>query len=793
MNLPTSYVLLGFRALRKDSVASLINVAGLSVAVACAVALFLLLQEINTSDDFHANGERLFLVGHTADAGAGPELWGTAPQPLGPALAADLPQVEQAVRVATHGAQVRAGTATYHETLSFADPGFFDVFTFPLAQGDGAALVRPGRRRPQRRDGPEVLRRPGPRGADAHGRPDPRRRRWAARAETLTVVGVAAPFDARADFRFDLLAGYDLQRAAGLADPDDWAAFTEATFLLLRRPDDAGAVAAQLGRYTAVQNAASADRPAASFFLDSVQHPDWRTAWQIEDRALQAPLVWESVMFGVIALLMLLVACFNTITISLGAAARRLREIGIRKTMGASRRELVVQFLVESLVLCSLAVLSGLVVAWAVTVPFLNGLLNRPTPLDIANVAAFWPVVAGLPLFLGLVAGLYPALYVSAFQPTEVLRGRARLAEKKGLTRALTVVQFTLALVTICLAFFTATLDDQLLGGDWGYDPADLLVVATAGPEQADWLRREASALPQVRQIAGAAHPVGSSGSAVTVRTEGQDQAAAHFSVGPDYLATLGIEATDGRAFGDGFADAGQSVVVNQTFAQERGWAEPVGQAVEFDGRTLSVVGVVEDVLLAPMAGAARPVVFSLADAAQVRSLTLRVDAGTADALDAALRARWGQQFPGAGFVAYAQADVFARESLGGVSRFISYLAGFALLISCMGLFGLASQGAARRTREVGVRKVLGASAAQIVFLVNRGFLAMLAVATGIATPLCVLGLGAVLRLAPVDLSLGAAPFVLANALVFGLAAVTLSVQTARLVHIRPADVLRRG
>ncbi|MDT7856759.1 ABC transporter permease [Rubrivirga sp. S365] len=418
-------------------------------------------------------------------------------------------------------------------------------------------------------------------------------------------------------------------------------------------------------------------------------------------------------------------------------------------------------------------------------------MLNRPNPLDISDVAAFWPVVAGLPLFLGLVAGLYPAVYVSAFQPTAILGGRARLAEKKALTRTLTVVQFTLALVTICLALFTATLDDKLLGGNWGYDQDNLLVVATSGPEQTDWLRREASALHPVRRVAGAANPVGSPGAPATVRVQGQEAQAAHFSVGPEYLATLDIEAAAGRAFGAGFADGERSVVVNRTFVQEQGWAAPVGQQVELDGRPLSVVGVVEDFLLAPMAGTARPVVFSLADAAQVRSLTLRVEAGAAADLDAALRARWKRRFPGVDYASYAQADAFARESMRGVSRFITYLAAFALLISCMGLFGLAAQGAARRTREVGVRKALGASAAHIVLLVNRGFLGMLVVATLVATPLCYLGLSTALRLAPVDVALGSAPFVLSNALVFLLAAATLSVQTARLVHVRPAEVLR--
>jgi ABC-type antimicrobial peptide transport system permease subunit len=792
MSLLHTYFVLGLRALRRDKVASSINLVGLSAAVACAIALFLLLQEINGTDDFHEHGDRIFLVGHTTSGEEGLTRWGTAPASLGPAAAADLPGVERAVRVARHPATVQAGETAFHETLTFADPGFFDVLTFPLAQGSGASLTDPSAVILSAELATKYFGT-----ADAVGQTlavtlapaDAERRE----AEVLTVAGVAAPFPPEAGFRFELLVGYDWLRAAGLAQAEGWTAFPEATFLLLQQPGAATAVAEQLERYVGAQRAAAGEVGAVdAFFLDSVQHPDWWTAWQIEDRAMQAPLVWESVMFGVIALLILLVACFNYVTISLGSAVHRLREIGVRKSIGAGRGELVRQFLAEGFVLCALSVLGGIVLAGAVTVPFLNGLLHRPAPLDLADAWAFWPVLAGLPLFLGLVAGSYPALYASSFQPIAILRGRARLTERRVLTRVLTVGQFVLALVTMCLALFTASLDEQLLGGDWGYDPANLLVVGTGSPDHYDWLRREAARLPAVRDMAGAAQPLGTAPAPVAVRVGRSEQEAALFAVGPDYLEAVGVRAVAGRAFGAAFsADSAVSVVVNQTFADQQRWTDPIGEQVQIDGQTRTVVGVVEDFLLAPMAGSARPALFTVASASAYRSLTLRVDGGATADLDAALRTRWEERFPGVAFASYPQSEVFARESLGGVSRFITSLALFALLISCMGLFGLASQRASGRQREVGVRKAMGASAGQIVLLVNRSFLTMLGLATLIATPLCYLGLSAVLAVAPVDVSLGAAPFVLSNAVVFLLAACTLAWQTNALVQIRPAEVLR--
>lgn len=786
-----NYLLLGFRTLRRHKVASSINLVGLSVAVACAITLALMLRVINVSDEFHENGESLYLIGHTVDHQDGPQRWGTAPAPLGPALAADFPQVERAVRVARHPATVRASGDAFHETVSFADEGFFDMLTFPLAQGQGDALTDPNAVLLSAEMATKYFGGQDPVGQSldvvfdgASGAPEATR--------TFTVAGVAAPFPRSASFRFDLLAGYETQRVLGLADPDDWQVLTEATFVQLRQPEDAGLLAEQIERYVPVQNASGEAWQVQSYFLDSVSNPDWLTSWTIEARAMQEPLVWESLMLALIALLMLLVACFNYVTISLGTAAQRLKEIGIRKTLGAERKQLISQFLTENLVLCLLALIAGVFLAWTVTVPFMNARLARAIPLDLLYAPGFWAFLVGLLAFVGVVSGAYPAFYISAFRPIEILQGKLKLAEKKVLTRTLTTVQFVLAFVTICLAVFTSSLDDKLLGGDWGYDQADLVVVPVQSPDQYAWLEREVSQMSQVRETAGAAHHVGVMRRRIPVQVGEAELEAYHFDVGPEYLSTMGLDVTAGRGFGATFAaDSAQSVVVNRTFAAEQGWTDPIGETVRIDEASFSVVGVVDDFLLAPLVGRAVPVVMGQTDASRYRFMALHVEGGTASQVTSALRSRWEAEYPAVAFDGMAQAEVFAPDSLKGMSVLIGYLALFALLISCMGLFGIASQRAASRVKEVGVRKVMGASAMSLVLLVNRSFLVMLGLATLIATPLCYLGLRTLLALAPVEIPLGAAPFVLSNVLVFSLAALMLSMQTNRLLNVRPADVLR--
>lgn len=221
-----SYLLLGFRNLRKNKVAASINVVGLSAAVGMAIAIFLFMQEIFPKGNTHENGDRVFLVGHTVERHDEQQTWGTSPVPLGPILAAEFPQVERAVRFASQGALVRSNRNTFKEEISFADVGFFEILTFPLRQGEPAALTDPSAviissdmaakyfRDQDPMDQPlEITYENG----------------W---VESLIVKGVAEAFPTRSNMRFDLLVGYEKRLAAGLASLEDWGSFTDGTFIL---------------------------------------------------------------------------------------------------------------------------------------------------------------------------------------------------------------------------------------------------------------------------------------------------------------------------------------------------------------------------------------------------------------------------------------------------------------------------------------------------------------------------------------------------------------------------------
>lgn len=769
-----SYIVLGFRALRKDKVSSVINIAGLSAAIGIALVIFVFTQEINTFEDFHVNGDRTYLIGHTVEEDGALYKFGTTPTPLGSLLVTEIPQIERAVRYSEQDVLVQSGDDTFRETLSFADDGFFDMLTFPLESGEGSALVDPSGVVISRKMARKYFR-----GADPIGK-DVELTYGNGRTETLVVRGVSAPFPLKSSLKFDFLVSFEKLPAIGGPDPADWASFADGTFIQLRSPDDAEAVEAQLANYVLAQNDASASWQVRSYFLDNVQNPNPFSAWAIHDRLLSAPPIWESIGVGIVGLLVLLIVCFNYITISLGSVHRRIREIGIRKASGAEKRQLITQFLTENLVLCSVALLGGLVIAQMVVLPLFYDSTNMALHVDLFGNPGVWAFLLGALAFIGLVSGAYPAFYVSSFQPVEILRGKLKLAEKKGLMGVLTTAQFVLTIMTISVALFLVSLDDALTEKDWGYDEEGLVMVRLSTPGEIIKLRQDVSGRSNVASVAGAAHHIGSTQKMISVDTEGTEAQVLYYGVGPEYLATMGLKIAAGRDFGvDAVADSSTSIVINRTFATERGWDNPIGMDVRIGEQLFQVAGMVEDFMIYPLKGSAFPAVFGLVPDSAFRFMAVRTP-------DKAYQ-------PAESVEVFRQVDVFSEYDLilrltVQVTRFLGF---FALFISCMGLFGMASQRAARRMKEVGIRKTMGASPLNLVFLVNRGFLFMLLTATCIATPVCWMVLSAALSLAPMDIPMSVQPFILANLLVAALAAVSLSLQTRRLVRTNPADVLR--
>jgi len=433
----------------------------------------------------------------------------------------------------------------------------------------------------------------------------------------------------------------------------------------------------------------------------------------------------------------------------------------------------------------------------AVRGPLFNGLFVNQIALSLAENGALWGFLVALLAFVGMASGAYPALYVASFQPTAIFRGQRHRGKQVWFTRAFLTAQFTIAALGVMLGLGFVLNGQHMMDVTWGYDPEGTLVIDLQAPGQYPLLRDAALQAATVTAVAASDAHVGMEAMPARVTVEGEAMNVLRYTVTPDYAQATGLRMAAGRFFEAArMGEAATSVVINQTFAERHGWEIPLGQSVRLDSTTYTVIGVVEDFAITPIPRS-QPVVFVRNDTLLPQHLVVRSVPGSEAATLETLRSAWTAAFPGLPFEHTKQAEVFAgfERDFGNLARGVGLLVGLALLIACMGLFGLASQNIARQLKAVSIRKVLGASPKHLLFIINRRFVLMLMVACAIASVLGYAAMVMGLRLALANdvnvMPLNAWPFVLTLVVIFGCAGIAIAAQSRRLLRVNPADTLR--
>ena len=785
-----NYFLLAWRNLTANKTVSFINIFGLSIAVACCITVFLFLQNYWSLDNFHAHSERIFMVEYQTEMDGQTQTWGDAPAPMARALAADFPQVERTVRMSREGVIVSSGEHAFEEVLTYADTGFFQMFTFPLKLGNPAALTDPAAVILSA----DIAEKYFP-GQMPVGRSIMLTMSNQAK-KSFTVQGVAAPFPDNASLRFDLLVSYSPALATQAAE--DWTSRGDGVFVQLRRPADAVGLATQMSRYLPIFNAHNRETPATAFVLDNLKHPSPR-AYDINRRPAEAPHPVFAAMMSAIALLLLVLSCFNYVNISLGAATRRFKEIGIRKVMGGKRRQLIGQFMAENLLLCFLALGLGLVFCQTVFAPMMNGIMvNMHLGLSFSKSPDLWVFLVGLLVLTGLASGAYPAFYISAFRPTAIFSGKQKFGGKSTFRRGLLATQFGLAFVAIILSVVVLAAGKHWSAMAWGYDPGQTWVVQLTDSTQFGLLKNELLKNPNVQNIAGTSLHVGLSSNREEVKTGEATTAVRRYDVGAGYSEALGLRLRSGRFFEENRrAEDEQSVVVNETFVKKQGWDNAVGQQIRVGEKSYTVAGVLQDFKMFGT-GAVNSAVFFRATDADFSFLVARFAPGSGPQVEREARQDYQRLFASVPVSHFFQSEVFDsfNRTFWGVAKSFGYIAALALLIACMGLYGLATQQFARRMKEVSVRKLLGASVGQVMLLVNREFVLLLLLAGGISTTLCFVGFRLIFNNMEHyvgDYRPGIALFLLADLLVFATAAAAIGRHSWRLARVQLAAVLKNN
>lgn len=783
-----SYFLLAWRNLLANKLTSTINMVGLSIAVACSITVFLVLRNFWTLDDFHVNGDRIYMLEYVQKHQDETRTFGDAPALMADALKTNFPQVKQTVRIKRENVTVYRNESVIGEMITYTDTTFFDVFTFPLAQGSPAALRDPSALILS----DDMARKYFP-GQNPIGQPftvlTGNREQ-----KQFVVRGVAAKFPDNIGFKFTLLTGYHPVHAA--LKNQDWSSHISGIFVELHPQATIATLAGQMKPYVARYNARNPDKPIESFVFDNLRHPS-ADAYDVYRRPAEANHPLISLVFVAIALVMMAISCVNYVNISLGGVTRRLKEIGMRKVLGSTRQQLIGQFMVENLLLCAFALAFGLVITELFLIPLFNDLMTMTISLTFGQNMGLWGFLAGLLVFTAVVSGAYPALYVSAFRPTVVFAGKLKFSDRRTVARVLLVGQFALAFIAVIIGVAFTHAGKQWQNMGWGYTPDNTLVLRLTDSTQYTILKNELGQLPNVRAVSGAGTHVGESMNIQSVWIGGEEKRSLVFDVGPDYPQTLGLKLAQGRFFdAQRRAENAQSVLVNQTFVDRHGLKQPVlGQTLRLDSQLVTVAGVVQNFKWFG-AGSERPAIFRTTPEPRFTYLIAEFESGSGAQVAAAVERIWKANVPTMTPSWFYQKDVFEHfnTTTGRLSAGFGVLSALALLIACMGLYGLSTQHFVRRIKEVSVRKVLGATVSQVIFLVNREFITLLLVAGVLANVVCFSGIQLLLAQTQQftgDLRLGLSPYAVSNLVVLLTAAIAVSVQSWKIAHVKLAESLK--
>lgn len=739
-----NYLVVAVRNLLRQGRYSLINIVGLAIGIACCTLISLYVDHELRHDAFHEKGDRIYRLvledTHTGDPG------GTLfPAELADPVALGVPGIRTAATfIRSHG-RVRHGLEVLDEVVALVSFNFLDVFTFPLLHGDPATAL-------QGREGVVISMSAARRllGVAPGSEEEALGQAVDVNGSELAITGVMADVPPASSLRFDYLlsvrfrgsyfvSSNQIGNTTIYAELESEADPTEVEKSL------SGLIPDNLGSQIRSSLAGDFTEERLSEFRLRLQplravHLDR----SVESRYTELGNGAYAYILAGMGLLVLLVACINFTTLSVGSSARRSQEVGIRKAAGARRGQLMVQFWGETAVLCLLACALGIGLA-ELALPVFGELTQKPLSLGQMDGWRGPAFAAAALAMAALLAGAYPAAVLSGLRPVAALKGRRKTSSRQLLLRALLMLQYGLAVGLLVCTVVMVQQWDFLRSKELGFDRESVVVVAAPGEEAATRFRDEALKVSGV--ISTSASDRSFTSGDYTASMYGED--GSHVSslriirVDASYLGTLGLELKAGRTFDATRAsDVEHAVLVNERLVAVQGWDEPVGKVLSIgslsDAPDPTVVGVVADFHIDNLRREIQPLMLTMDPAYHgLYHVFVRLGQGAGPAALGRLREVWQESAPGEPFE-WSYLD----ENLKGQyraeerwTRILGWSAGLVVLISCLGLLGQASLSVARRTREIGIRKVLGASAASVLKLFTVESALLLAAASALGWP----------------------------------------------------------
>lgn len=802
-----NYFKIAWRNLIKKKAYSVINIFGLGLGIACCVLIFMFVQDELSYDNYHEKGERIYRVIHgeatTTDPKNGtfsdpPWVWNNAP--IGPALKNNFPEIEKVVQFSGRADIL----LTYEDKLYqedgifFMDSTAFDVFSWKLLKGNPkTALAAPYSIVLTETTARKYFGDEDPLGKTLKGSDSPGR----ANEGDYTVTGIMADVPANSHFRFNVLLSLNTFRKSRPEIFDWWGYVDTYTYFLVTEHFDEGAFKAKIPAFLSRIR----EQPDSRYMIAIEPLKDVYLRTTAERQPGETGSLSNIYVFSVIGLFILVIAMINFMNLSTARSMERGKEVGIRKSIGADRKSLITQFLGESMIIVLLSTVVALIIV-LIALPYMEDLTGKTLHIESFLTWQTISVFMGIIVVIGLVAGSYPALVLSGFNPVLILKGITRSnAGGANLRRALVVFQFTLSIALIAGTIIVYYQMNHLLDKDLGFDNEQMLIldynydgiVNQKSEAMKSELEKNASILSVAfsRSIPGSYFP--HAGTQIqTPDGEMEMRGQAIFQVGMDFVTHFNMELIAGRTYSrEHPSDSTQALIVNEAAARQYGYKNPadiVGKKFDQWGRKGEVIGVVRDFNYISLHKTIEPLTLPFeAYASRYVSLKIKTE-NTAETI-AAVEEVWKSLVPHRPFLYSFLDDDFNRQYYADFMfrKLFTTFACLAIFIACLGLLGLATYTAEQRTKEIGIRKVLGADMRNIVALLSNDFIKLVLVSILIATPVSWYIMNQWLNGFAYRMEIQPWIFILAGLIALSIAVFTISYQSVKAALMNPVSSLR--
>jgi len=792
-----NYLKIAFRNIKKHKAYSFINISGLAIGMACCLFIILFVQDELSYDRYHEKADRIYRLVDSLDAPGELSMhFALSSAPFAPTLKNDFPEVEDAVRFFLGRRRMVSyeDKKYYEDGLIFADASLFNIFTFPLIKGDpDTALEAPNTLVISERIALKYF-----------GTDESMNQTLKINEQEFLVTGVMKEMPKNSHFHADMFASLKtLEKNPRIRERyiQDWVRHEFYTYLLLQEGYPGEELEAKLPvfieKYAAPQiktilggTLSSRLQPLKSIHLYSnLQH-------EINPNS---DIKYVTI-FSVIALFILLIACVNFMNLATARSVNRSKEVGLRKVVGASRYQLVKQFLGESLLFTFFALLLALILLM-IALPLFNSLTGKEIEVNLLNNFVVLGSMVIILVFVGLASGSYPAFFISRYQPASVLKSSLRVGSTKSfLRKALVILQFSISIVLIISTVVVLDQLDFLRNRKLGFDKEHVVVT----PIRDNTLRTNAEAikaeLMQNPGILSATVTIGVPGGVVAgdaiqlVTDEGKKTITVRMIyTDHDYLKTMGMEIVEGRDFSKEMStDVTEAFIVNEAAVRVLQLENPLETRFEWNKKKGRIIGVVKDFQFQSLREEINPLIIHI-QPSDTYVFAMRIRPENIPGTLAFIENKWGELDPAHPFEYSFMDETFDRiyRSEEKLSQIFSVFSFLAIFIASLGLFGLALYMVEQRTKEIGIRKVLGASIGKIFVLLSREFALLVLVANLFAWPAAYFFMHNWLQNFAYRVNIAPWIFVLSAVLALVIAMLTISYQAVKAAMADPVNSLR--